>query len=93
MHWVRDTYNDLGSSYYESLLKKSLQRRREHSYDPLLKQIDLDLARTLPGNAHFDAVDSDKVEQLRRVLYAYRFHNAHIGYCQVGVCARAHTHV
>ncbi|KRY17215.1 TBC1 domain family member 2B [Trichinella patagoniensis] len=46
-------------------------------------KIDLDLARTLPHNRHFEDMQAEKIEPLRRVLYAYRQHNADIGYCQV----------
>ncbi|KRX67903.1 TBC1 domain family member 2B [Trichinella sp. T9] len=45
-------------------------------------KIDLDLARTLPHNRHFEDMQAEKIEPLRRVLYAYRQHNADIGYCQ-----------
>ncbi|KJH42758.1 TBC domain protein [Dictyocaulus viviparus] len=44
--------------------------------------IDLDLVRTLPANRMFADPDSEKVKQLRRVLYAYRNHDVAIGYCQ-----------
>lgn len=47
-------------------------------------KIDLDLVRTLPANRMFADPDSEKVKQLRRVLYAYRNHDTLIGYCQVG---------
>ena len=46
-------------------------------------QIDLDLARTLPTNKFFDEPSSTKIEMLRRVLYAFRYHNKVVGYCQV----------
>uniref|UniRef100_A0A1I7XTQ8 PH domain-containing protein n=1 Tax=Heterorhabditis bacteriophora TaxID=37862 RepID=A0A1I7XTQ8_HETBA len=45
-------------------------------------QIDLDLIRTLPTNKFFDDPDSGKVDMLRRVLYAFRYHNKEVGYCQ-----------
>ncbi len=50
--------------------------------DAALKQIDLDLVRTLPNNKFFDTESSSKAQSLRRVLYAFRFHNRHVGYCQ-----------
>lgn len=58
---------------------------QEGRYDAALKQIDLDLSRTLPTNKHFDNPDSEMLTNLRNVLYAYRFHNQEVGYCQVSV--------
>ena len=54
----------------------------EAQSDAALKQIDLDLIRTLPNNRLFDTESSAKTQSLRRVLYAFRFHNRHVGYCQ-----------
>lgn len=54
-------------------------------------KIDLDLARTLPTNKYFDDPEAGKIESLRRVLYAYRWHNKAVGYCQVGDTTKVKT--
>ncbi|CAI5441989.1 unnamed protein product [Caenorhabditis angaria] len=38
--------------------------------------------RTLPTNKLFDEPNSANIEKLRNVLYAFRYHNQHVGYCQ-----------
>ncbi|VDM40713.1 unnamed protein product [Toxocara canis] len=78
-YWVGDQRADLGNGYYESLLRKV---RSTGEGDSGIKQIELDLARTLPTNKFFDEPTSTKIAALRRVLCAYRFHNKAVGYCQ-----------
>uniref|UniRef100_A0A914UYM0 TBC1 domain family member 2B n=1 Tax=Plectus sambesii TaxID=2011161 RepID=A0A914UYM0_9BILA len=78
---VHDTVSDLGKGYYETLLRRS-SFKSDSEFDPATKQIDLDLARTLPTNKYFDDPEAGKIESLRRVLYAYRWHNSSVGYCQ-----------
>ena len=46
-------------------------------------QIELDLLRTLPNNKHYEAIDSEGVIKLRKVLLAFSEYNKMIGYCQV----------
>lgn len=79
---MREAIDDVGNGYYEALVRRSMNRD-DNAYDALIRQIDLDLVRTLPGNKFFDDPESSKIEQLRRVLYAFRWHNKNIGYCQV----------
>lgn len=81
-HWVKDKQAELGNGYYQSMLKKAGTKKMDGSYDAAIKQIDLDLARTLPTNKLFDEPDSANIEKLRNVLYAFRYHNSHVGYCQ-----------
>uniref|UniRef100_A0A0P4WC33 TBC1 domain family member 2B n=2 Tax=Scylla olivacea TaxID=85551 RepID=A0A0P4WC33_SCYOL len=50
--------------------------------DPATKQIELDLLRTLPNNRHYEAMHSDGIAKLRRVLLAFSRHNPCVGYCQ-----------
>jgi hypothetical protein len=45
-------------------------------------QIELDLARTLPNNRHYESPQSDGIPRLRRVLIAFSLHRPDIGYCQ-----------
>uniref|UniRef100_A0A915B8Z9 TBC1 domain family member 2B n=3 Tax=Parascaris univalens TaxID=6257 RepID=A0A915B8Z9_PARUN len=78
-YWVDDQRADLGNGYYESLLRKL---RNVDDNDSAIRQIELDLARTLPTNRFFDEPTSAKIAALRRVLCAYRFHNKAVGYCQ-----------
>ncbi|KRX14520.1 TBC1 domain family member 2B [Trichinella nelsoni] len=80
-NWVKDTLAEVGTGYFTCLCRQGLAKSSE-GYDPSFKQIDLDLARTLPHNRHFEDMQAEKIEPLRRVLYAYRQHNADIGYCQ-----------
>ncbi|XP_025110931.1 TBC1 domain family member 2B-like isoform X2 [Pomacea canaliculata] len=76
---VGATRDKLGPQYY----KKDLGERIKNSkFNPAVKQIDLDLLRTLPNNRHFDSMDSDGIPKLRRVLLSYSVHNPLIGYCQ-----------
>ncbi|KAM3718539.1 TBC1 domain family member 2B [Dirofilaria immitis] len=80
---VGDEKADLGNGYYETLLRKvNTASANTIENDSALKQIDLDLARTLPTNRFFDEPTSEKIVVLRRVLCAYRFHNKSVGYCQ-----------
>ncbi|KAL3995046.1 Rab-GTPase-TBC domain family protein [Acanthocheilonema viteae] len=80
---VGDEKADLGNGYYETLLRKvNAISINTVENDSALKQIDLDLARTLPTNKFFDEPKSEKIIVLRRVLCAYRFHNKSVGYCQ-----------
>merc|ERR1719419_1257433 len=52
------------------------------SLNPIERQIEVDLLRTLPENRHYQCLSSDGIPQLRRVLLAYAVHNPEIGYCQ-----------
>uniref|UniRef100_A0A158P800 Rab-GAP TBC domain-containing protein n=1 Tax=Angiostrongylus cantonensis TaxID=6313 RepID=A0A158P800_ANGCA len=79
---LKEKLSELGNGYYSSMLKKTLHQQESGVYDLSIKQIDLDLIRTLPANRMFADPDSEKVKQLRRVLYAYRNHDKVIGYCQ-----------
>ncbi|KAK0395562.1 hypothetical protein QR680_001337 [Steinernema hermaphroditum] len=77
--WTQVKQDDAGYGYYDCLVKKA------NTCDPddsCIKQIDLDVSRTLPTNKYFDDPLSEKIPELKRVLYAFRFHNKSIGYCQ-----------
>ncbi|KAF7637955.1 hypothetical protein Mgra_00002658 [Meloidogyne graminicola] len=77
---VGATQIEAGNGYYECLLRKSQKLLSED--DPALKQIDLDLARTLPNNKLFETEQSPKAGALKNILYAFRFHNKSVEYCQ-----------
>ncbi|VDM65539.1 unnamed protein product [Strongylus vulgaris] len=79
---LKEKLTEFGNGYYSSMLRKTLYQQESGVYDTSIKQIDLDLVRTLPANRMFADPDSEKVKQLRRVLYAYRNHDTLIGYCQ-----------
>ncbi|VDP02100.1 unnamed protein product, partial [Heligmosomoides polygyrus] len=79
---MKEKLTELGNGYYSSMLRKTLTQQENGVYDISIKQIDLDLVRTLSANRMFADPDSEKVKQLRRVLYAYRNHDTVIGYCQ-----------
>ncbi|XP_020623256.1 TBC1 domain family member 2B-like [Orbicella faveolata] len=74
---VQETRNLAGDGYYAHLLENM---KGKHS--PAVKQIELDLLRTLPNNKHYDNLDADGTTKLREVLLAYSWHNLHVGYCQ-----------
>ncbi|KAL3090067.1 hypothetical protein niasHS_006519 [Heterodera schachtii] len=84
---VGSTKSETGKGYYDCLLRKA-QRIQEQSAagtaeeDAALKQIDLDLVRTLPNNKQFEAEQSPRVSSLKHILYAFRFHNRSVEYCQ-----------
>ncbi|KAH9506526.1 TBC1 domain member 2A [Dermatophagoides farinae] len=80
---VKDHKAKLSDDYYESLLRnRSKLGSQSKVLDPSAKQIELDLLRTLPNNRHFENLESDGIERLRRVLLAYSLHNPSVGYCQ-----------
>ncbi|KAM9375974.1 TBC1 domain family member 2A [Pholidichthys leucotaenia] len=62
---------------YEQLCEKS--RTSPH---PASRQIQLDLHRTLTTNQNFSSPSSPALQQLRRILLAFSWHNPIIGYCQ-----------
>uniref|UniRef100_A0A914Y8S2 Rab-GAP TBC domain-containing protein n=1 Tax=Panagrolaimus superbus TaxID=310955 RepID=A0A914Y8S2_9BILA len=79
---VANAQSEFGKNYYSCLLGRNSERLKNPASDPCLRQIDLDLLRTLPTNIHFINADSEKMNQLKRVLYSFRFHNKTVGYCQ-----------
>ncbi|CAG0926094.1 unnamed protein product, partial [Notodromas monacha] len=54
----------------------------QNKIDPVVKQIELDLTRTLPNNRHYDSARADGIPRLRRVLIAFSLHRPDVGYCQ-----------
>ncbi|RMX50100.1 hypothetical protein pdam_00002943 [Pocillopora damicornis] len=74
---VQETRRIAGDEYYHHLLE-SIKGRPS----PAVKQIELDLLRTLPNNKHYDKLDADGTTKLREVLLAYSWHNPDVGYCQ-----------
>ena len=66
-------------NYYANLVKAS---QRRNAYNPSIKQIELDLLRTLPFNKNFESKECDGIIRLRRVLTAYSQRNPALGYCQ-----------
>ncbi|CAH3154885.1 unnamed protein product [Porites evermanni] len=74
---VQDTRKIAGDGYYQQLLE-SIKGRPS----PAVKQIELDLLRTLPNNKHYERLDADGTSKLRDVLLAYSWHNPDVGYCQ-----------
>ncbi|KAI6655226.1 hypothetical protein LOD99_2514 [Oopsacas minuta] len=73
---IAKTHIDLDESYYKNLLELS------QGQTAAIKQVQLDLLRTLPNNKHFRREDSDGIKKLNRVLLAFSYHNPRIGYCQ-----------
>ncbi|CAL1546393.1 unnamed protein product [Lymnaea stagnalis] len=76
--YVKSARDKLGVNYY----KKLSERAKENKSNPAIKQIQLDLLRTLPDNRFFDNIDSPGVAKLESVLLCYSVHNPLIGYCQ-----------
>ncbi|XP_049579269.1 TBC1 domain family member 2B [Syngnathus scovelli] len=70
----RDT---LPADYYETLLNVAQDKP-----NPALKQIELDLLRTLPNNKHYSSPSAIGIQKLRNVLVAFSWRNPDIGYCQ-----------
>jgi predicted SAM-dependent methyltransferase len=71
---VKDSTAGPENSYYSSLLNSKAN-------DTSVKQIELDLHRTLPSNAHFRSKGCG-AQKLKNVLVAYSNHNKNVGYCQ-----------
>lgn len=65
-------------NYFDSLCAQA----NERNVNPAVKQIELDLLRTLPNNKNFNSIESGGVPRLRRVLTAYSLHDPTVGYCQ-----------
>ena len=78
---VKNKMAAVGPNYYQTLLKQKTVIDTK-GLDPSIKQIELDLLRTLPNNKHFESLDSDGTARLRRVLTAFSRHNQAVGYCQ-----------
>ena len=55
---VQETRSLAGDGYYANLLENM---KGKHS--PAVKQIELDLLRTLPNNKHYDKLDADGVSK------------------------------
>ncbi|XP_029968083.1 TBC1 domain family member 2A [Salarias fasciatus] len=70
------TIQDHHPQHYQQLCEKS--RTSPH---PASRQIQLDLHRTLTTNQNFSP-SSPALQQLRRILLAFSWHNPAIGYCQ-----------
>ncbi|KAK3800100.1 hypothetical protein RRG08_015066 [Elysia crispata] len=75
---VKSTRIKLGDNYYRDLQN----RAQVNKSNPAIKQIELDLLRTLPDNRFFQKIDSEGICKLRCVLMCYSVHNPCIGYCQ-----------
>uniref|UniRef100_A0A3B4UMN3 TBC1 domain family member 2 n=1 Tax=Seriola dumerili TaxID=41447 RepID=A0A3B4UMN3_SERDU len=71
------TIRDRHPQHYQQLCEKS-----HTSPHPASRQIQLDLHRTLTTNQHFSSPSSPALQQLRRILLAFSWHNPAIGYCQ-----------
>ncbi|XP_065829950.1 TBC1 domain family member 2B-like [Oscarella lobularis] len=86
---IPSSYRELvWKSFTLSRLEKLIELKGPGYYSQLchqqtrhIKQIKLDLLRTLPGNNLFGK-KSRGVEKLERILVAYSLHNPSIGYCQ-----------
>jgi TBC1 domain family member 2B len=76
---IRRVKEKLGRDYYQKCCNEVTL---ECKLKPSIKQIELDLLRTLPNNKHFENIDSIGVTRLRRVLTCYSVHNPSVGYCQ-----------
>ncbi|XP_052274316.1 TBC1 domain family member 2B-like isoform X2 [Dreissena polymorpha] len=76
---VGDIQEKNGDGYYQALLQRKAQSR---GLDLAMKQIELDLLRTLPNNRHYESIESEGILKLRRVLLAFSEYNRLIGYCQ-----------
>lgn len=72
---VKEKYK---SGYFDSLCAQASKRK----VNPAVKQIELDLLRTLPNNKNFNSIESKGVPKLRQVLTAFSLHNPTVGYCQ-----------
>lgn len=54
-HWTANNQAETGKGYYECLVKRAEKIQEDDSQsDAALKQIDLDLIRTLPNNRWLD---------------------------------------
>jgi hypothetical protein len=71
--------NEAGVRHYHGLLTEMWSRHKNY---PIVKQIELDLTRTLPNNRHYESSRADGIPRLRRVLIAFSLHRPDVGYCQ-----------
>ncbi|KAM9795573.1 TBC1 domain family member 2A [Neosynchiropus ocellatus] len=61
---------------------RQLCEKTRTSSHPVLRQIQLDIHRTLTNNRNFCSPSSPALQQLRRVLLAFSWQNPRVGYCQ-----------
>ena len=73
---ILKTQIDLDESYYKNVIELA------QGQTAAVKQVQLDLLRTLPNNKHFKREGSEGINKLNRILLAYSYHNPRIGYCQ-----------
>ncbi|XP_045159661.2 TBC1 domain family member 2B-like isoform X2 [Mercenaria mercenaria] len=76
---ISDIREKMGPTYYQDLLQR---KAFAQGSDPSIKQIELDLLRTLPNNKHYESIESEGIIKLRKVLLAFSEYNRIIGYCQ-----------
>jgi len=55
---------------------------KSRTFSFLLLSLPQDVLRTLPNNIHFCSQDAPGIAKLRRILVAYSWRNAEVGYCQ-----------
>lgn len=81
-----DSYDSALSIESSSISNRSSASKTSNSNEKFIaeciRQIDLDLLRTLPNNCHFQSLNSIGIQRVRRVLAAYAIFNPSIGYCQ-----------
>ncbi|KAM3939201.1 TBC1 domain family member 2A isoform 2-T2 [Leptodactylus fuscus] len=75
--WLTSQRIRICANHYKDLLRKC-----ETAQHPAIQQIELDIHRTLTNNKHFNSSNSEFIQKLRRVLFAFSWQNPTIGYCQ-----------
>ncbi|XP_013412235.1 uncharacterized protein LOC106174987 isoform X2 [Lingula anatina] len=76
---VQDLVKTKGPHYYQNVCNMMPDSVNANRY---LRQISLDLMRTMPNNIHFSSPTSDGIKKMREVLQAFCVHNPQLGYCQ-----------
>jgi len=81
-YYTRDLRRSAGETYYYDLLKHQDIMKLDKQFTKNIKQIGMDVTRTMPSNRNFGSSDSTLRERLSRVLTAFCVHSPRIGYCQ-----------
>nr|CAB3266838.1 TBC1 domain family member 2B-like [Phallusia mammillata] len=81
-YYVADIKIAAGEGYFEDLLLHQDHMKEDKEFAKTLKQIAMDVPRTMPANRDFMLEGSPLQERLSRVLIAFCMHCTKIGYCQ-----------
>ncbi|XP_076803369.1 uncharacterized protein LOC143447247 isoform X2 [Clavelina lepadiformis] len=82
-YYIGDKKHAAGEGYFDQLFDQQDAKKDNKTFTKMIKQIVMDVPRTMPNNRDFSATDSIHRDRLQRVLTAFCIHaDSDIGYCQ-----------